>query len=250
MFNDTGSSSLLTKPAVYIIITLFSLIAVILAFIFLLPKKRQENLRGFGRFLSDVCDFKQLLIEKIMKGCYIFCTVFVMLTGIVLLFTVEKVPKYTYQSAFSGYGKLVTDYESKWLGGYGLLLIIFGPIAIRIAYELVMMFILLVKNTIEINGKLKNPAPQGFSAPASEKSFASPARPDPRGFAPAQEPCAPPVYNPAPAQEPCAPPAYNPAPAQPEPAPFAPPAPAGWQCPVCGSAQEGEFCTRCGSRRP
>ena len=38
-----------------------------------------------------------------------------------------------------------------WMGGYGLLIIILGPIAIRLSYELMMMAILLLKNVISIN---------------------------------------------------------------------------------------------------
>jgi hypothetical protein len=37
----------------------------------------------------------------------------------------------------------------------GLAITVLGPIALRLAYEMLMMFILLVKNVIDINGKLK-----------------------------------------------------------------------------------------------
>ena len=54
------------------------------------------------------------------------------------------------------------DYMSKYiwktLGNnilIGLAITVLGPIALRLAYELLMMFILLVKNVIDINGKLK-----------------------------------------------------------------------------------------------
>ena len=55
--------------------------------------------------------------------------------------------------------------------GVGLLLIILGPIAIRISYEFIMMAILAVNNIISINRKLKNQnndnvpndVPQAFS---------------------------------------------------------------------------------------
>ncbi len=42
------------------------------------------------------------------------------------------------------------------MGGYGLLLMILGPIALRLAYEMILMLIIAVKNIIEINKKLKN----------------------------------------------------------------------------------------------
>lgn len=43
-----------------------------------------------------------------------------------------------------------------WLGGYGILLMVLGPIAVRLCYELLMMAVLLLKNVISINRKLKN----------------------------------------------------------------------------------------------
>ena len=61
-----------------------------------------------------------------------------------MLFAVER-----WYSYYSGY-----RYE--WVGYYGLIMMILGPIAIRIVYEFIMMAILLVKNVIQINNKLKN----------------------------------------------------------------------------------------------
>lgn len=56
-----------------------------------------------------------------------------------------------------------------WMGGYGLLIIILGPIAIRLSYELMMMAILLLKNVISINHKLADQTGKGsgdvFAAP-------------------------------------------------------------------------------------
>jgi drug/metabolite transporter (DMT)-like permease len=46
--------------------------------------------------------------------------------------------------------------DIEWAGGYGLLLAILGPVVLRLFFEASMMFILLVKNTISINNKLKN----------------------------------------------------------------------------------------------
>ena len=42
------------------------------------------------------------------------------------------------------------------MGGKGILLMILGPIAVRLSYELVMMAVLAVKNIISINSKLRN----------------------------------------------------------------------------------------------
>ena len=45
-------------------------------------------------------------------------------------------------------------YTDMWMGGIGLLIMIIGPIVIRILFESTMLFILLVQNVIEINKKL------------------------------------------------------------------------------------------------
>ena len=56
---------------------------------------------------------------------------------------------------------------------YGLLVIIFGPIVIRILYEGVMMAILAVNNIIEINNKIpeKNGKQDEENAPAVDPIF-------------------------------------------------------------------------------
>ncbi len=54
---------------------------------------------------------------------------------------------------FSGYDSY---YGSRSFAGQGLLTMLLGPIIIRIFFEFMMLTILLVKNVIEINNKLKN----------------------------------------------------------------------------------------------
>lgn len=110
-------------------------VATVLAFIFIVPENRREKLNAFGKFIHDTCNFKYLIIEKLLQALYIFLTAFVILGGFFMLFQ-------------SVYGH--------WLGGYGLVLMIVGPIMIRLIYELLMMAVLLVKNVIAINNKLKN----------------------------------------------------------------------------------------------
>ena len=44
---------------------------------------------------------------------------------------------------------------SDWYGIYGILTAIVGPFVIRLSYELIMMGLLLVKNVMQINKKLK-----------------------------------------------------------------------------------------------
>lgn len=122
-----------------IVAFILAIVAVVLAFIFITPEKKRPKLNKFGQFVHDTLNFKYLIVEKILQALYMFFTAYVILTGFFMLFMVED-----------GY------FEDRWLGGYGLLVMIVGPIAIRLVYELLMMAVLLVKNVISINNKLKN----------------------------------------------------------------------------------------------
>lgn len=121
--------------ALSVIATILAIVVTVLAFIFIVPEKRREKLNAFGKFLHDTCNFKYLVVEKILQALYIFATAVVVLNGFFMLFTVV-------------YGQ--------WLGGYGILVMILGPIVIRLVYELLMMVVILIKNVISINNKLKN----------------------------------------------------------------------------------------------
>lgn len=135
-----------TNGAFMIISFLLAIVATVLAFVFIVPEKRRETLNAFGRFLHDTFNFKYLIVEKILQALYIFATAYTILGGFFMLF--QTTPAY---SDFYG-----TSYGSSWLGGYGILVMIVGPIIIRLVYELLMLIIILVKNVISINSKLKN----------------------------------------------------------------------------------------------
>ena len=127
----------------------FAIAATVLAFIFIVPDKKRAKLPTFGKIVHDIITFKFLIVEKIMQALYIFCTAYTILIGFFMLFIVEY-----------GY----------WYGGYGLLTMILGPIVVRLVYESILMFILLVKNVIQINGKLKGNADTN-AAPSAAPSF-------------------------------------------------------------------------------
>ena len=133
-------------PAVIPVLAILSaLAATVLAFIFIVPEKKKAKLNKIGKIAHDICNFKFLIIEKVMQALYIFSTALVVMFGFFLLFYVEQ-----------GYQGYYYSSPDRWYGGYGILLMIVGPIAVRFAYEILMMFILLVKNVIQINSKLKS----------------------------------------------------------------------------------------------
>ncbi len=129
---------------ILIIAGVLALVATVLAFIFIVPEEKSGTLSGFGKTLHNIVNFKSLIIEKILQALYIFSTATVIMTGFCMLFWVERV----YTSYYSS--------KEIWMGGYGILLMLLGPIVLRLVYEAVIMFILLVKNVIQINNKLSD----------------------------------------------------------------------------------------------
>ena len=117
-----------------------AVVATILAYVFIVPENRREKLNAFGKFLHDTCNFKYLIVEKILQALYIFFTADMIILGFFMLFAAPK--------DFFG--------DRHWLGGYGILIMILGPIVIRLVYELLMMAVLMLKNVISINNKLRN----------------------------------------------------------------------------------------------
>ena len=119
--------------------------ATVLALIFIVPEKKANRLGSFGKLIHDIANFKFLIIEKVLQASYIFATAAVVLMGFFMLFYIEP-----------GYSSRYYSYPATWYGGYGILFMLLGPIAVRLAYEVIMMFILLVKNVIQINNKMAN----------------------------------------------------------------------------------------------
>ena len=124
------------KSLVFLIIAvILAIAATVLAFIFFVPEKRREKMNAFGKFLHDLCNFKFLVVEKVLQTLYIFATAYIIIYGVLQLFNVQE-------NFWTG--------KSTWMGGVGLLYIILGPIAVRLSFELLMMAVLLVKNVITI----------------------------------------------------------------------------------------------------
>lgn len=129
-----------TYPAMIIIGVLAAIAATVLALIFIVPEKHLPKLGKFGKFLHDAVNFKFLIVEKILQVLYILSTCLCVFVGLFSLLGF---------TAYFDYGYF------HWFGGQGLLLLLFGPIAVRLVYELLIMGLLLVKNVIQINNKLK-----------------------------------------------------------------------------------------------
>lgn len=119
---------------------ILALAATIAAFILLLPEKKQATLPKWAAILADILNFKYLLLESILRFLYIFMTAFCLIGGFFGMFR-------TVTNPWTG--------ETTWIGAAGLALMLLGPIVVRLSFEGLMMMILLVKNVIQINQKLK-----------------------------------------------------------------------------------------------
>ncbi|MBQ7999974.1 MAG: hypothetical protein IJ298_01995 [Ruminococcus sp.] len=126
---------------------LLALGATVCTYIFVLPEGKIKTTNKFFSklfsFARDLFSFKELYLEKILQALYILATIACITVGAMMLF------------GFSFWENWSGDLKVEWTGGYGLLLMIGGPIAVRLAFEVSMMFVLLVKNVIQINSKLK-----------------------------------------------------------------------------------------------
>ena len=141
--NGYGSSVAGTSFGLGLAAVIISIILTILLAILVVPEKRRNGLPKFFQVVHDICNFKGLLLEKVLKVLYIFSTINVMLTGIFTWFS-------------GGYNFGLTFLT-------GLLILVLGPILVRLAYEFMMLFVLLVKNVIQINNKLNGRSDNPFA---------------------------------------------------------------------------------------
>ena len=137
------------------------LVGVAAALVLLCLKVMPQKLDGtfdskFMQFLHDYFNFKKLYIESVLKFVFALATVVCIVGGVVGIlgaifgFFSGIVEALDYGGWYFEY--LVRDVSYTILSS--LFTLVLGPVIVRLVYEFAMMFILLVKNTIEINNKL------------------------------------------------------------------------------------------------
>ena len=120
--------------------------ATIFLYIMVLPKRLDGNFSNpILQWLHDYFHFKKLYIESVLRFIFVLASAAIVCYGFFAML------------GYVGYGRYK---ESTFLPG--LLLMVFGPVVLRLFYEGTMMFILLVKNVIEINKKLSNKDSNGL----------------------------------------------------------------------------------------
>ena len=148
-YSAYASRSAASGGWILIVALVLAIVGTVLAYIFIMPKSKVKTLNKFWYFVHNVFNFKTLLVEKIFKALYVFLTIYVICAGFFQLF-VSFLP--------------------------GLLMLLLGPIVVRIVYEMIMMFILLVQNTTAIRNKLcddddDQPAPKVAAPKKAPKEY-------------------------------------------------------------------------------
>lgn len=105
-----------------------AIVLTVLLYVYVIPESKNGKLGKFLQFLHDFFRFRKLYIEAILRFLYVLTTMLCICTGFFMLFG---------RTFFAG-----------------LALMILGPVVVRLAYELVMLVIILVTNVIAINRKI------------------------------------------------------------------------------------------------
>ena len=112
-----------------IIAAILSIIGGILVY-FLFVKSKNNPKGKFAKWLKDFLGFKVMWLEPILKVVYYIATIFIVLYS------------FTFFSMINIIGGMAFLFF--------ILTLVFGPILIRIAYEMTMMFVMIWHNTQEI----------------------------------------------------------------------------------------------------
>lgn len=135
MYNSYGvSSTILDSSPKFVASGIWTIVSVILAIIggivlyfTFLSKKNEGKFTGFLGWLYDFLTFKKMMIENVLKIRYIIVALFVTL---------------------SSFGLISISFLAF------LLTLVIGNVLTRVIYELLLVKLVICKNTTEINKKL------------------------------------------------------------------------------------------------
>lgn len=134
MYSGYGTSTaMLTRGASSAIWTIIAAVlavvgGIVLYFTFL-SKKNEGKFTGFLGWMYDFLTFKKMMIENLLKILYLIAALFITLGSFALIST-----------SFLAF----------------LMVIIFGNVAARVLYELLLVTLVICRNTTDINKKLGN----------------------------------------------------------------------------------------------
>lgn len=133
--------------------------ATVLLCLKVLPEKFNGNFKKKPfQLIHDYFNFKKLYLESILKILFTFLSIACVAVGVLIILFGNNIT--LFGNIIEG---LERGYVRDWVWALyfrniisGLGIAVLGPIALRLIYEAAMMFILLVKNVIQINNKLKD----------------------------------------------------------------------------------------------
>lgn len=136
MYNSYGvSSTILDSSPKFVASGIWTIVSVILAIIggivlyfTFLSKKNEGKFTGFLGWLYDFLTFKKMMIENVLKILYIIVALFVTL---------------------SSFGLISISFLAF------LLTLVIGNVLTRVIYELLLVKLVICKNTTEINKKIE-----------------------------------------------------------------------------------------------
>lgn len=114
------------QATIFIIVILVAIILGAVFYFTFLNKKNEGKFTGTKEKIYNFFNFNRFYVEDILKLLYVISAAVVTAVGIVQLFS----------------------------GISGILVIIIGNVALRISYELIMMFIILCRKTVSVDKKL------------------------------------------------------------------------------------------------
>jgi hypothetical protein len=134
---------------------LVSIAATVLLFIKVLPAKFDGTFsKKIFQRIHDYFNFKKFYLESIVKGLFTFLSIACVVGGVLMATfgnTIWFISKIIYGN---GAGWIFRSYIINFLGCIAIAVL--GPIVLRLVHEGIMMFIILVKNVVEINKKMKD----------------------------------------------------------------------------------------------
>ena len=153
---------MLSNTIVLIVGIILAIAATVFLFIKVLPSKKDGTFSNkLLQRTHDYFNFKKLYIESILKAVFAFATVATVLIGVLTLTLGSLIDFISLVSSAVQYNVEIGEFmQVYWPFLWrnlltGLFYAVVAPLALRLGYELIMMFVLLVKNVIEINNKMK-----------------------------------------------------------------------------------------------
>lgn len=149
-YYNTYNTHLLAVAGIVGILVIAVVLTALLA-VLVLPKHKDGKLPGFFQLLYDAFTPKTLLLEKILQILNVFFSIVAVLLGLWMIF----------RGLFANTTLLMM----------GLLLLILGPVLCRVGYELILLRVMQVKATREINRKLDCLVPEGTARAVEEEDL-------------------------------------------------------------------------------